>query len=277
MKKRELLIIAGVLVPFALLVIAGLYFSPDAPPLPAERGEGRGEGPTSMDAGTRPSPQVTKIAPHPDPLPAPQGEGIPKDLEAPLAAVRSEVKRCFADQHFKTRHEVKVRFTPTRDGADYVQVRTDAEGRYALDLVERGEHWVVLHLPSDSLAERGVMIGDQDQYAIDLDLPGTLVRGRVVDARGAPVVAALRLRRTDVESSTGGWSTVANDNCAKDGTFVFEGLERGHQLLGARGCEQAVDNGQSVVVDDHARVRVPVRGVVGDPRVRRVTQRFEAG
>lgn len=121
----------------------------------------------------------------------------------------------------------KVRFVPSREGAEHVETRTRADGAFELELAEKGEYWVVLHLPSDSLAERSVWIGDEREQVVDLALPGTLLRGRVVDASGAPVRARLRLRRTDVESSTGGWSTVASDDASKDGSFVFEGLERG--------------------------------------------------
>lgn len=121
----------------------------------------------------------------------------------------------------------KVRFTPNKTGSEYVQAKANAAGEYALDLVERGSYWVTLLLASDSKAEREVQIGDGERQVIDLKLPGTLLRGRVVDDHGLPLVAQLRLRRTDLESSDGGWSTVTTDRTEKDGTFVFEGLDRG--------------------------------------------------
>lgn len=120
-----------------------------------------------------------------------------------------------------------VRFGPSRKGSTYVETRAKADGTYELELAEKGRHWIVLHLPSDSLAERTVSIGDGPEQVVDLELPGTLLRGRVVDETGAPVRARLRARRTDLESSTGGWSTRNADNTAEDGTYVFEGLERG--------------------------------------------------
>jgi hypothetical protein len=121
----------------------------------------------------------------------------------------------------------KVRFAPERDGAPYVETRTNAEGAYAIDLFERGAYWIILHLPSDSLAERSVEIGDAEAQVIDFALPGTLLRGRVLDPRGEPVRARIRVRRTDLESSDGGWSPIGSDDPAKDGSFVFEGLDRG--------------------------------------------------
>ena len=115
--RRELIIAAAVLVPFAVLVAAGFYFSPDPPgvveqveqaesPLPP-RGEGQGEGRTAVDAAV------------PAPLPP-----FPPELQAPLTAVLPEVQRCFADQHLKRAREVKVHFTPTPDGG-FTQVTID--------------------------------------------------------------------------------------------------------------------------------------------------------
>ena len=132
MKKRELAIVAAVLVPFALLVAAGFYFSAPTLPVPAERGEGRGEGRTSIDSGA-PSVAVTRIAPLPDPLPAAQGEG--NGVPAELRPLLPEVKRCFADQHLKTRHEVKVRYTPTPDGG-FANVQVDEQNPYLAACLE---------------------------------------------------------------------------------------------------------------------------------------------
>ena len=124
-------IILAVLVPFAVLVALGFYFSPSEPPLRAERGEGRGEGPT---------PAPLPVNPHPDPLP--KGEGTssvtpPSAPELPpeLQPLLPEVKRCFADQHFKTRHEVKVRYTPTRDGG-FQDVQVDEQNPYLAACLE---------------------------------------------------------------------------------------------------------------------------------------------
>jgi len=122
----------------------------------------------------------------------------------------------------------KVRFEPTRESAPFVETRAKADGSYEIDLVEKGRYWVVLHLPSDSLAERGLWIAEAPDQVVDFQLPGTVVRGRVVDSNGAAVRARIRVRSADLESSLdGGWSTVGTDDTAKDGTYVFEGLERG--------------------------------------------------
>ncbi len=168
----------------------------------------------------------------------------------------------------------RVRFTPGRTGAAYVQARTNEAGEYALDLAEQGEYWVLLLLPSDSMAERRVWIGDAPEQTIDLDLPGTLLRGRVLDAHDRPVEAELRLRRMDLESSDGGWSTVASDRTAEDGTFVFEGLDRGPwrmrvQPAGDGRATQfvAVDLAAREIVDDLVvRIEGPgaIEGVVRD-------------
>jgi hypothetical protein len=136
--RREVLIVAGVLVPFAVLVVAGFYFAPHSP-LP-EQGEGQGEGktiklnPAVADASVAKGELV--VSPHPDPLPA-RGEGtsFPPEVAAPLAAVTPEINRCFADQHLKARREVKVRFTPTRDGG-FEKVEVDEQNPYLAACLE---------------------------------------------------------------------------------------------------------------------------------------------
>ena len=111
--RREFVIAAGVLVPFAVLVVAGFYFMPDRPP--------------SFIAVQK------QLAPHPDP-PVPArlpvvdagvvAPSLPLELEAPLTAVLPEVQRCFADQHLARAREVKVHFTPTPDGG-FSEVKID--------------------------------------------------------------------------------------------------------------------------------------------------------
>lgn len=119
--KREALIMAGVLVPFAVLVGLGFVFTRDeapATPLPV---------PVNVPA---PVP-VTVTTPTPRPVaPAPVDAGallkvahleetpVPPTLVAPLQAVRAEVRRCFVDASAHMHGEVKVtmRFQPTRDG-----------------------------------------------------------------------------------------------------------------------------------------------------------------
>lgn len=140
MRKRELLIAAGVLVPFAFLVAFGFHY---ASPLPAERGEGqhavnasppqdlpplpgggegRGEGePLALDAGT--------------PAVADAGLPFPPALRAPLTAVLPEVLQCFRDQRLRHATEVKVFFTPTRDGG-FERVRVNEQNPYLAACLE---------------------------------------------------------------------------------------------------------------------------------------------
>ncbi|MDP1822671.1 MAG: hypothetical protein Q8L48_05500 [Archangium sp.] len=118
--RRELLIAAAVLVPFGVLVAAGFYFSPEpAPFIPSEV-----EKPFIPSEVEGPSAQL--------PLDSARGERspvFPPGLAAPLTAVLPEVKRCFADQHLKQLHEVRVRFTPTRDGG-FDRVEVDEQNPY---------------------------------------------------------------------------------------------------------------------------------------------------
>lgn len=118
--KKELLIAAGVLVPFAVLVALGFrYAAPEPGPVAP------GAIPVAPPALPKPS---TPAAPAPVAAPRAVGEldagrspeppAWPRALAAPLAAVAPEVHRCFADARERLRAPVttKVRFTPTRDG-----------------------------------------------------------------------------------------------------------------------------------------------------------------
>lgn len=120
--RRELIIAGGVLVPFALLVAAGFYFTPGEPPHPDPLPLG-GEAilvprVTVVDAGA-PPPAVLP------PLPPP----FAPELAAPLKAVLPEVQQCFVDQKLKQAHQVRVHFTPTRDGG-FEQVQVDEQNPY---------------------------------------------------------------------------------------------------------------------------------------------------
>ncbi len=189
----------------------------------------------------------------------------------------------------------KVRFEPTRESAPFVETRAKEDGSYEIELLEKGRYWIVLHLPSDSLAERGLWIAEPAEQVVDFDLPGTVLRGRVVDANGAAVRARIRVRRTDLESSReGGWSTVGTDDTAKDGTYVFEVLERGPWRMTVTPKDDAsplarrsvvVDLTEAVKKEDFVIALTPggaIEGVVlgpnGQPFVgARVTARGEDG
>lgn len=119
MKRRELLLIGAVLVPFFVLVVLALVLtqdpptstlSPVVPPAPA---------PSSV------TPQATAPAVEPVVVaPAPRDAGLattpvwPRALAAPLAAVTPEVMRCFDDQraHLREVQRLEVRFRPLPDG-----------------------------------------------------------------------------------------------------------------------------------------------------------------
>ena len=114
--RRELIIAAAVLVPFAVLVALGFAFSPDPAPLgiveqhqPPPEAKGQGDAPAAVVFAVDASVQ--------SPL-------SPPELEAPLRAVLPEVQRCFADQHLARAREVKVHFTPTPDGG-FSEVKID--------------------------------------------------------------------------------------------------------------------------------------------------------
>jgi hypothetical protein len=128
--RREFIIAAAVLLPFAVLVAAGFYFS-EASPLPRGGEDQADASPPPLtitlnkDAGT--PPPVAKTAP---PLPE-----FPPELAAPLKAVLPEVRRCFADQHLKAPHDVRVRFTPTRDGG-FTAIQVDEQNPFLAACLE---------------------------------------------------------------------------------------------------------------------------------------------
>jgi hypothetical protein len=118
--RRELVIIAGVLVPFFVLVALTLLADRPTPPHPAP-----------IDAGPAPAraPIATPVVMAP-PSPAPGDAGanagadagervdVPPELAGPLSAVTPEVLRCFDDQraHLREPQRLEVRFTPLPDG-----------------------------------------------------------------------------------------------------------------------------------------------------------------
>ena len=118
--RRELIIIAGVLVPFGALVVLGWLLTRPSAELPEVSGVVR-----ALDAGVSSPPRVSAAQPDggadagvalapalPDPA-----------LEAPLRAIAPEVRVCFEDRDDHVRGPVTVRFRPTPDGGfDGVQV-----------------------------------------------------------------------------------------------------------------------------------------------------------
>ena len=127
--KREWVIVGAVLVPFAVLVGAGFYFSPEPPSIVQA-------APVPLAPAVAPVLSGAPLDPHPDPLP--KGEGIasfPPELQAPLSAILPEVQQCFRDQKLKAAREVKVRFTPTRDGG-FEKVEVDDQNPYLAACLE---------------------------------------------------------------------------------------------------------------------------------------------
>lgn len=120
--RRELLIAAGVLVPFGVLVVLGFHFS--APePLPVEPGAlPVAVTPPPAPAAAPPAPPIDVVPRPPPPAPPPPAKpvapAVAPALAAPLAALTPEVHRCFDDARARLKAKVSttVRFTPTRDG-----------------------------------------------------------------------------------------------------------------------------------------------------------------
>jgi hypothetical protein len=60
---------------------------------------------------------------------------LPPELAAPLTAILPEVHQCFVDQHLKQPHEVRVHFTPTRDGG-FSGVQVEEQNPYLASCLE---------------------------------------------------------------------------------------------------------------------------------------------
>jgi len=127
--RRELAIILGVLVPFAvLLALAFLFFRGAPPPAPPPLTD----APTPTRHAEALPPNVARL---PQPLVVDAGTSlaspplVPKELAAPLAAVTPEVMLCFRDQraHQRDVQSLEVRFTPTADGG-FAAVKVPSSG-----------------------------------------------------------------------------------------------------------------------------------------------------
>ena len=135
--RREWLVLAGVLIPFAILVAVGLHYTAGsaAPPAPGAYAVNTPQPPPPPipDVPHASAPPVV-VAPAKDAMAAapvtyagppaenvaPTGlaEDTPPGLEAALTALRPAVRQCFDDAraHATSRVEVRVRFTVTPDG-----------------------------------------------------------------------------------------------------------------------------------------------------------------
>lgn len=124
--RREWLVLAGVLLPFAVLVGVGLHSTQTSPPPPGEHLVNAPPTPppplAPRDAPDASAPPIAVAPPldagAPEPLDAGEPEATPPELEAALTALRPAVRQCFDDAraHAPARVEVRVRFTAKPDG-----------------------------------------------------------------------------------------------------------------------------------------------------------------
>lgn len=116
--RRELAIVLGVLVPFAVLLALAFFVFRGAPPPPLQpEPEPLPTRATPPPPAREPPAAVVLVTPDAG-VPAAPPQPIPKELAAPLAAVTPEVMLCFRDQraHQRDVQRLEVRFTPTADG-----------------------------------------------------------------------------------------------------------------------------------------------------------------
>jgi hypothetical protein len=125
-KRRERLLVAAILVPFAALVVARSTLDhtasseaiDSAPPSPSGRARsGAGAVPTARSSAAAVAPNLP-FAPEPGREARDEAADFPATLEAALAAVSPEVRLCFDDASRRLEGAVSVRvaFRPLADG-----------------------------------------------------------------------------------------------------------------------------------------------------------------
>ncbi len=112
--RRELLVLLGVLVPFAALVALGFWFL-EAPATPGATVVNQASPPPP------PPPPPPTARPPPPVVVAPIDAGeeaLPEAIAAPIRALDAEFRRCFDDQRARAQGpvEVTLAFRPTPDG-----------------------------------------------------------------------------------------------------------------------------------------------------------------
>lgn len=118
MRRREVAVILGVLLPFAALVAAGLFWTRARPAPPPPRPAPRASSPPALEVPPHAPPAAAAPAPPDGGAPLAVEDPPPPELEAPLRAVAAQVHQCFLDQPDRIRRVVRVRvaFRPLPDG-----------------------------------------------------------------------------------------------------------------------------------------------------------------
>ena len=116
--RRELAIVLGVLVPFAVLLALAFFVFRGAPPPPQPEPDRPLPTRATPPLPAREPPATVVIVAPDAGVRTAMPQPIPKELAAPLAAVTPEVMLCFRDQraHQRDVQRLEVRFTPTADG-----------------------------------------------------------------------------------------------------------------------------------------------------------------
>jgi protocatechuate 3,4-dioxygenase beta subunit len=100
---------------------------------------------------------------------------------------------------------------------DQPDAHTDASGRYRIDPVNGGSHELVIEHASRVMDTRVTVVIEEGDNVADIELPTSVVEGRVTDAAGAPVAGAevevrkagdTDSRRSSITFSMGGQDSV---------------------------------------------------------------------
>lgn len=129
MMRRELAIVLGVLVPFAVLLALGFLFFRGASPSPQLLTDAPTPTPGTQAAPSVTAPPAGVVVVEDAGASPTSSPPVPKELAAPLAAVTPEVMLCFRDQraHQRDVQRLEVHFTPTPDGG-FAAVKVPSSG-----------------------------------------------------------------------------------------------------------------------------------------------------
>lgn len=120
-------------------------------------------------------------------------------------------------------------------GGSGAGTRADAAGRYELELRDPGQYMVSLELAGGSRTSLTVTIPPGPSFVLDITLSAGSIRGRVLDAAGAPAAGAhvsASSQRADPEKREG-QVFHANAETDAEGAFVLSGLSAATYTLTA--------------------------------------------
>ena len=158
------------------------------------------------------------------------------------------------------------------------RAKTDGEGKYKFEKVEAGSYDLVVRHATRSMPARFPVEVDEDGVELDIDLPVSILEGRVLDGAGKPVVGAkvsaerkreerggMRMVSIAIGGGDEGEGMVFDSSSAmgqssartdEDGRYVLRGVENDVDLVvrvDAKDCEPTASDPVSVALGQTRR------------------------